>query len=258
MTAIAPVTPQQGCVWITGASSGIGAALACEMAARGWQVAISARRAEALVEIAAQHDLIHAFTCDVTDRAAMAQTVDDIEAQLGPIALAAMNAGIYLPTALPDFDATLFDRTFEVNLNGVVNGLAALVPLMVARRAGHISLVSSVTGYGGLGTSAAYGASKAALLNMGESLAMDLKAVGVHVSTVAPGFVRTPATDDNQFPMPFIVEAEAAARRIADGLVKNKTHIAFPKRFTWLLRLINLLPRRLYVKWVGRVTSPNK
>ena len=252
------MTPQHGCAWITGASSGIGAALAQELAERGWTVAISARRQSELNTIAAANERIHAYVCDVTDREAMRKTAADIEAAHGPIALAVLNAGIYLPTNLPEFDADLFDRSFEVNLGGVVNGLNALVPSMVQRGKGHISFVASVTGYGGLGTSAAYGATKAALLNMAESMAMDLRANGVHVSSIAPGFVRTPATDGNEFPMPFIIEAEAAAKRIADGLARNKTHIAFPKRFTFLLRLINLLPRSLYVKLVGKVTSPNR
>ena len=252
------MTPQHGCAWITGASSGIGAALAQELAARGWTVTISARRQNELETIGAANERIHAYACDVTDRKAMSKIAAAIEAAHGPIALAVLNAGIYLPTNLPEFDADLFDRSFEVNLGGVVNGLNALVPGMVARGEGHISFVASVTGYGGLGTSAAYGATKAALINMAESLAMDLKSNGVHVSSIAPGFVRTPATDSNEFPMPFIIEAEEAAKRIADGLAKNKTHIAFPKRFTFLLRLINLLPRGLYVKLVGKVTSPNK
>ncbi len=249
------MSPQHGCAWITGASSGIGAALAAELAARGWTVAISARRKTDLQEVAKQHENIHSFVCDVTDRAAMAKTVTAIEKKLGPIALGIMNAGIYLPTALPEFDATLFDRTFEVNLTGTVNGLAPLVPLMVARGQGHISLVSSVAGYGGLVTSAAYGASKAALFNMGESMAMDLKESGVHISMIAPGFVKTPATDVNQFPMPFIIEADEAARRIADGLAKNKTHISFPRRFSFLLRFFNMLPRASYVKLAGRFMS---
>ncbi|NBR51176.1 MAG: SDR family NAD(P)-dependent oxidoreductase [Alphaproteobacteria bacterium] len=227
-------TPHHGCAWITGASSGIGAALAVELANRGWKVAISARREADLQAVAAQHGNIHGFVCDVTDRTAMAQVTTDIERALGPIALGVMNAGIYLPTALPQFDATLFDRTFEVSGEG------------------HISLISSVAGYGGLVTSAAYGASKAALFNMGESLAMDLKDSGVHISMVAPGFVKTPATDVNEFAMPFIIEADEAARRIADGLAKNKTHISFPRRFSFLLRFLNLLPRSTYVKLAGR------
>ena len=249
------VTPLDGCAWITGASSGIGAALALELASRGWQVAISARRKADLAAIAKGQDNITAFVCDVTDRDAMATSAQKIEKKLGPIALGIMNAGIYLPTAFPEFEAEIFDRTFEVNLTGTVNGLAALMPLMVARGMGHLSLVSSVAGYGGLPTSAAYGASKAALFNLGESMAMDLKASGVHVSMVAPGFVKTPATDVNPFPMPFIIEAEDAARRIANGLAKGKTHISFPKRFSFLLRAINWLPRGLYVKLVRSSTN---
>ena len=246
------MTPHNGCAWITGASSGIGAALAVELANRGWHVAISARSEADLQAVAAQNENIHGFLCDVIDRAAMAQVASDIEGTLGPIALGVMNAGIYLPTALPEFDASLFDRTFEVNLTGTVNGLAARYHIGNERGKGHISLISSVAGYGGLVTSAAYGASKAGLFNMGESLAMDLKDSGVHISMVAPGFVKTPATDVNEFAMPFIIEADEAARRIADGLAKNKTHISFPRRFSFLLRLLNLLPRSTYVKLAGR------
>ena len=133
------VTPLDGCAWITGASSGIGAALALELASRGWQVAISARRKADLAAIAKGQDNITAFVCDVTDRDAMATTAQKIEKELGPIALGIMNAGIYLPTAFPEFEAEIFDRTFEVNLTGTVNGLAALMPLMVARGMGHLS-----------------------------------------------------------------------------------------------------------------------
>ena len=109
------MTPHNGCAWITGASSGIGAALAVELANRGWHVAISARREADLQAVAAQHENIHGFACDVIDRAAMAQVASGIEATLGPIALGVMNAGIYLPTALPEFDASLFDRAFDKN-----------------------------------------------------------------------------------------------------------------------------------------------
>jgi NAD(P)-dependent dehydrogenase (short-subunit alcohol dehydrogenase family) len=249
------MTPADGCVWITGGSSGIGAALAEELAGRSWKVAISARNKAALAEIAATHDNITGFEGDVVDRPGMAKMVADIEKALGPIALGVMNAGIYLPTNMPDFDPTLFDRSFDVNLTGTINGLAPLVPLMTQRGYGHISLVSSVAGYGGLPTSAAYGATKAALFNLGESLAMDLAPHNVHVSMIAPGFVKTPATDVNPFPMPFIISAQEAARRIADGLAAGRTHISFPRRFSFLLRLINLLPRRAYVALVARGTG---
>ena len=155
----------------------------------------------------------------------------------------------------PQFDATLFDRTFEVNLNGTVNGLRRFGAQYGGARGGHISLVSSVAGYGGLVTSAAYGASKAALFNMGESMAMDLKPSGVHISMVAPGFVKTPATDVNEFPMPFIIDADEAARRIADGLAKNKTHISFPRRFSFCCVLSICCRAATYVKLAGRFMS---
>ncbi|MAK11648.1 MAG: SDR family NAD(P)-dependent oxidoreductase [Rhizobiales bacterium TMED83] len=245
------------CVWITGASLGIGAALSTELAARGFVVAATARNEKALAELADTAANIHAFAGDITDRSGMAALVDTIERDLGPIVMAVLNAGIYLPTNFPEFDADLFDRSFAVNLGGTVNCLAPLVPLMSGRGRGRIAIVSSVAGYGGLPTSAAYGATKAALFNLGESLAMDLAAHGVKVSMIAPGFVRTPATDVNTFPMPFIISADDAARRIANGLEKGQAHIAFPKRFSYLLRLINLLPRGLYTRLVGGATSRN-
>jgi short-subunit dehydrogenase len=242
-------------VWITGASSGIGAALAREFASRGYVVAATARSEKALAELADSAANIHAFAGDITDRDGMATLVDAIERDLGPIDLAVLNAGIYLPTSFPEFDADIFDRSFSVNLGGTVNCLAPLVPLMSARKYGRIAIVSSVAGYGGLPTSAAYGATKAALFNLGESLAMDVAAHGVKVSMIAPGFVKTPATDVNTFPMPFIISAEDAARRIANGLEKGRAHIAFPKRFSFLLRLINLLPRGAYTCLVGGATN---
>lgn len=250
-------TAEPLCVWITGASSGIGAALSTELAARGFVVAATARNEKALAELADTAANIHAFAGDITDRSGMAALVDTIERDLGPIDMAVLNAGIYLPTNFPEFDADLFDRSFAVNLGGTVNCLAPLVPLMSGRGRGRIAIVSSVAGYGGLPTSAAYGATKAALFNLGESLAMDLAAHGVKVSMIAPGFVRTPATDVNTFSMPFIISADDAARRIANALEKGQAHIAFPKRFSYLLRLINLLPRGLYTRLVGGATSRN-
>lgn len=249
-----PARPDAGCVWITGASSGIGAALATEYAVRGWQVAVTARRADALATLAATHENIHVFAGDITDRTAMNNVVVDIEKTLSPIALAILNAGIYLPTQFPAFDAALFDRSFEVNLTGTVNCLAPIVPLFCDRGCGQIALVSSVAGYGGLPTSAAYGATKAALFNLGESLAIDIRKFGVGVSMIAPGFVETPATDVNEFSMPFIVPASLAATRIADGLARGRTHISFPKRFSYLLRALTYLPRGLYVRLVARGT----
>jgi len=245
--SLRPARPQDGVVWITGGSSGIGAQLAREYAARGWTVAITARDQEMLASVAQGQRNIYVHHGDVTKRRDMARIVTAIEQEHGAIALAILNAGIYLPTDLPHFDVGIFDRSFAVNLTGTINGLAPLVPRMVERGQGQIALMASVAGFGGLPTSAAYGATKAALLNMGEALAMELAASGVMVHVIAPGFVETPATDVNRFAMPFLQPVDVAARRIFEGLNKGRFFIVFPRRFALILRFLNLLPRNLYV-----------
>jgi short-subunit dehydrogenase len=244
-------------VWITGASSGIGRAVALEYARAGAVVAASARSADALAALAgepAAGGRIHAFTVDVTDRAAMAATVARIERELGAIELAILNAGTHQPVDAREFDAAVFDRLFAVNLTGTVNGLAAILPRLVARRAGHVALVASVAGYGGLPTAAAYGATKAALINLAEALKFDLDPVGVRVSLVNPGFVRTPLTDRNEFAMPALMDVEDAARALVRGLARGGFEVTFPRRFTYVLKLIRLLPYRLYFPLMARIT----
>lgn len=249
---LSAMRPSDGVVWISGASSGIGAAVAMEMAERGWKVAISARSIKKLDKIAALHQNINAFACDVTDREGMSQTAQKIETEIGPLAMIIANAGIYLPTYFPEFDVSIFDESFDVNLTGTVNMIAAAYPFMIARKKGQIVLVSSVAGYNGLPTSAAYGATKAALLNMGEAMAVDLGKYGLSVNMVAPGFIDTPATQKNTFHMPALMDVTKAAMAMVDGLEKNHTRITFPKRFTLWLRLLTFLPRRLYVRLLSR------
>ena len=244
--------PSDGVVWITGASSGIGAAVGLEMADRGWEVAISARSSKKLDKIAALHSNIKAFACDVTDRDGMSKTAQEIEAEFGSLAMIIANAGIYLPTRFPEFDVSVFDDSFDVNLTGTVNMIAAAYPFMISREKGQIVLVSSVAGYNGLPTSAAYGATKAALLNMGESMSVDLAKHGLSVNMVAPGFIDTPATQKNTFYMPALMDVTKAATAMVDGLEKNCTRITFPKRFTFWLRLLTFLPRQLYVRLLSR------
>jgi NAD(P)-dependent dehydrogenase (short-subunit alcohol dehydrogenase family) len=244
--------PSDGIVWITGASSGIGAAVALEMANRGWQVAISARSRDKLDKIAELHSNITAISCDVTDRDGMSKTAQKIEAEIGSLAMIIANAGIYLPTHFPKFDVSIFDDSFAVNLTGTVNMIAASYPYMIERNKGQIVLVSSVAGYNGLPTSAAYGATKAALLNMGEAMAVDLAKYGLSVNMVAPGFIDTPATQQNTFHMPALMDVTKAAKVMVDGLEKNRTRITFPKRFTFWLRFLTFLPRQLYVRLLSR------
>lgn len=249
-------------VWITGASTGIGAALAREMARQGFVVAASARKIVELKTLesdaARLKGAIRAYPCDVEDLLSVQLTHDNIVRELGPISIAVFNAGIYLPIDGRKIDSAVFRKSFDVNVMGVVHGLEAVVPDMVARQGGRIVIVSSVTGYGGLPTSSAYGATKAALINMAESLKFDLEKANVAIQVVNPGFVKTPATDVNEFSMPFIVTAEKAARRIMRGIRKGHFEITFPRRFTWMLKFLQLLPYRAYFALTRKMTGAGK
>ena len=138
---------------------------------------------------------------------------------------------------------------------GVINGLSAVVPTFASRRAGHIAVVSTVAGYSGLPLASAYGASKAALINMCEALKPELEAEGVAFSMINPGFVRTPLTDKNEFPMPFLVEPDVAARHIFNGMAKRKFEIAFPLPFVLILKVLRMLPYGLYFRVVKKITG---
>ncbi|NJO38298.1 MAG: SDR family NAD(P)-dependent oxidoreductase [Rhizobiales bacterium] len=249
----------QDVVWITGASSGIGRALARNLARRGRTIAASARDAAELRALAeeARDDAgsIHPFALDITDAGQCAATVGTITATLGPIALAVLNAGTHHPVAAETFEAADFARLIEVNLIGTGNCLAPLLQRMIPARAGHIAIVASVAGYRGLPTSAYYGASKAALINLAEALKFDLDRHGIRLQLINPGFVRTPLTDKNAFPMPFLMEVEVAAERMADGFERHAFEITFPRRFAWSLKLLRILPYRLYFPIVSRMTG---
>ena len=232
-------------VWITGASSGIGRALARELARRGARVAISARRVERLDQLAAE-DAMLPVPVDVTDLASMRQAAARIESELGAIDLAIFNAGIWEQVNVAAWDSDLFRRHFETNLMGLVHGVEAVLPGMRRRRAGTIAGMASVAGYRGIPRSEAYGATKAAEINMLESMRIDLGRTGIRVVTVCPGFVRSELTDANSFPMPFLVETDDAARRIADGLEKGKPEIVFPLPMMLLMKASRLVPVRLW------------
>jgi short-subunit dehydrogenase len=255
-----PVTKADGLVWITGASSGIGEALARRLAGQGWTVAVSARSEDSLAALAAEthKGRIIAAPLDVTDAGAVAETVDRIERDHGPIACAVLNAGIYVPVHAENPDYQAYAKTFAVNLNGTAACVAALTGRMAQRRKGQVAIVSSATGFGGMPTASAYGASKAALINMAECLAIELHRYGVHIQVITPGFVETPAQDDNEFPKPFMISAEKAARRIASGLKSSRFEITFPRRFTFMLKAIYALPRAWHIALVRRQTGWNK
>jgi NAD(P)-dependent dehydrogenase (short-subunit alcohol dehydrogenase family) len=233
-------------VWITGAGRGIGRAVALRLAGAGDTVIASARDTETLAALERESEALSgriiAQPLDVTDRAATAAALTAIEAAHGLPDQVIFNAGTHEPMAAARFDAAVFDRLFAVNLTGVVNGLDAIVPRFVGRRGGRIAVVSSVAGYFGMPTAAAYSASKAAAIALCESLRTELQAFGVTVQVINPGFVRTPLTDKNDFPMPFLMEVEAAAERIARGIDSDRFEITFPRRFAWLLKVLRMMP----------------
>ncbi len=250
--------PQWPVVWITGASRGIGAALALALAGQGCGVAISARSAQALHELARSgaglEGVLWPYPLDVTDGAACAATLEKIEAERGKVDLAVLNAGTHRPLALDDFEIGAFESLMQLNYMGVVNAAVPLLKSMRSRGAGQLAITASVAGYRGLPTASGYGASKAALINFAEALKLDLVDTGIVVSLINPGFVRTPLTDRNRFPMPFLLEPEDAARRIIRGLQRRRFEIAFPWRFILGLKLFRLLPYWLYFPLVRRIT----
>ena len=237
--------PDDGFAWVTGASGGIGRATALELARRGFHVIASARREAELVALAHESEhlagRIEPAPCDVTDRAAVAALVARLEARR-PIALAVLNAGGHTRDKLDDFGGPGFQATFALNVQGVANGINPVFAAMRARKCGQIAIVGSLTSYGGLPNAYAYGPSKAAVASLAVGLKFLADPAGVTVQLVNPGYVRTPLTDGNKYPMPFLMEADAAARRIADGLQRGGFEIRFPRRLAYLVRAAQSLP----------------
>lgn len=249
-------------VWITGASTGIGRAAALAYAARGATVVASARstdKLEALAQEAASlSGTIVAKPLDVVDLAASRAAVAEIEAEVGPIDRAILNAGIYIPMPGAAFDADTVKQHFDVNVLGVANGIDPLIKAFKARGRGQLAIVSSVAGFVGLPLSSAYGATKAALTNMAEALELELAPLGIDVRVVHPGFVDTPATEINEHPMPFIVSAEEAATRILKGLDRKGFEITFPKQFTYGFKALRMLPYGLLLPLTRSATKGNR
>ena len=245
------MTPADGGVWITGASAGIGRAVAMEYAARGWTVYATARREAPLQALAAEtQGRVIPVPGDVTSLSDMQAAVARVTAE-DPLALAILNAGIYHPMRAQTFSAEKARQTFDVNLTGVANGLEPVLQHMIGRASGHIALIASVAGYRGLPNAVAYSPTKAGLIAMAEALAMDLVDLGVRISVVNPGFVETEATSVNDFDMPMLLQPDDAARRIVDGLARPGFEIRFPWQFAGFLRAVGLLPNRAYI-WAVR------
>ncbi len=229
---------------------GLGRALALRCAQEGWAVVASARGREQLDSLVEEADALPgrviAVPLDVTDAPAVAAAVEHIESNLSPIGIAVLNAGTHRPMSATDFKAADVDALLRLNVLGVANCLQALLPIMIGRRQGRLALVASLAGYAGLPSAAGYGASKAAVINMAEALKPELDTHGVKIQLVNPGFVETPLTDKNEFPMPFLMTAPAAAEAFFRGLSSDAFEILFPRRFAYLMKLLRLLPYRLF------------
>ena len=238
--------------WVVGGSSGIGAAVARELVRRGATVAISARRKEQLQDVAGGDMLV--LPADVTDAAAVAAAAARVRQELGPIDLAVLSAGYWKQMDPADWDTEVFDQHIRVNLAGMSNAIAAVLPGMLQRHHGVIAGIASVAGYRGLAGAEAYGATKAAQINLLESLRVHIARTGVQVTTICPGFVRTDLTAGNPFPMPFIIDAGQAARSICDGLERDRTEIVFPTRMALLMKTARLVPARAWTALWARTS----
>ena len=238
---------------ITGASSGIGAELSRELSRRGWSVALLARRAEALEEV--RKTLVTpsvAIPCDVTDAIAVVEAVRQAESQLGAFNLAVANAGVSIPGHATKFKLADADQTIRINVIGMMNLFAAVIPSMVERKSGRFAGIASIAGLRGLPTAAAYSASKAAMQAFLEASRIELAPYGVGVTIVNPGFIVTAMTEKNQFKMPFLMKLEPAVKIIADGLERGKRVIEFPRPMSIAMRAMRHVPDALY----DRMTKP--
>ena len=231
--------------WLVGASEGLGRALAAELHAAGAQLILSARNADKLKALAGDLPGTRALAVDVTDAASVTAAAE----AAGPVDGLIYCAGAYDPVTATNWDAAAVERMCEVNFTGGARVLGHVVPGMVARGAGHVVLIGSLAGHGGLPGAIGYGSSKAGLMHLAECLYMDLRHKGIKVQVVNPGFIRTRLTDKNDFDMPMIMSPEAAARRVRRAMGSRRFATSFPAPFSWLFLFARLLP----VPWAARL-----
>jgi len=239
--------------WIIGASHGIGEALATNYYAQGFNLAISARSLEKLEQVrekllvcAKEPKEILVNKVDVVDVNSLQKACDEIVKNFGQIDLVIFCSALYQPTSALEFDLLVAKQTMDVNFNGFLNLLHVITPQMLKQKGGQIAVIASVAGYCGLPQSFAYGASKAALINLCEGIYPQMQKHGIDISVINPGFVKTRLTDKNSFKMPFIISSQGAAQLIVNGLEKKKFEIHFPKKFTFFLKILRLLPYRVF------------
>ena len=240
-------------IWITGASSGIGRALAIKFANEGWIVAASARRENLLQELNKINENIYAFPLDVTNIDQCKLVFKNILEKFKDVEISIFGTGIHDPKSEKEFNLEKIRKIMEVNYFGTMNSINSVYSFYNNKKSGQISIISSVAGYRGLPAAGAYCASKSALTSFAESLHFEMKRKNVRVTLVSPGFIKTPMTDQNDFPMPMIKSPEFAAERIYNGLVKKKYfEIHFLKAFTYIMKFLRILPNGVYFKIVEK------
>ena len=234
-------------IWITGASSGIGKALAEKFALEGWKVAVSARRKEILDDMA-NNENIFSYPLDVINQDQVNNISSNIISDFSGLDLCVFSSGTYDPKLEQEINVKQNKFVMETNFFGVLYCIKSVEKYFKDKKDGHVSIVSSIAAYRGLPNSSGYGPSKAALTNLSESLYFDFKKHNVRISLISPGFIKTPLTDKNEFPMPFIKTPEFAAEKIFKGLTKSQAfEIHFPKELTLLLKFLRVLPYRIYL-----------
>jgi NAD(P)-dependent dehydrogenase (short-subunit alcohol dehydrogenase family) len=241
-------------VLITGASSGIGRGLALELARRGAKLGLVARRRELLQEIAAEisslpggnEAAVLALTADVSDQQSMRDAATRLMAAFGGIDVLVANAGIGVTNPVTEFDAGKLAAVVRVNVIGAANSVQAVLPGMIARGRGQLVVISSLAAYRGLPKSAAYCASKAAVSAMFESFRLDLGPLGIDVTIIHPGFIKTPLTADRQARLPWLMECETAVNKILGAVEKRKKSYAFPWQLASIVRLGMIMPNFMY------------
>ena len=233
-------------VWVTGASSGIGKAVAEKFAKEKWKVAISARRVEILNEMA-NNDNIFAYPMDVTNQNKTEETFNKILEDFGDLDLCVFSSGTYERKSEKGLNVDNVKKVIEVNFLGVVGCVKAVQKYFQNKKGGHISIVSSPVGYRGLPKSSGYTASKASLNNFTQGIYFDFKKFNVRVTLISPGFIKTALTDKNDFKMPFLKDTNYAAEKIYDGLInKKKFEIIFPPQIAFIYKIFQILPNKVY------------
>ena len=239
-------------IWITGGSSGIGFATARHYLKNNWSVVISSSNIEKLEKSKERLQSenidknLYITKCDITNKDEVKKTISFIENEIGAIDTALLNAAAYSPNKNQEFDINNYELLIDVNLKGTLYCIDILKDVMKSR-GNTIAIVSSPIGYRGWPTSGAYGMTKAAQLNLAESLFFDFKKIGISIKVINPGFIDTEATRLNSFKMPFLKSAEFAAEKIYRGLVfKKRFEIYFPFTIVFIVKILRILPYRIY------------